>query len=97
MMIIYWQLCHFNAVALMQITEPWNICSAFIWVGSFLENFLFFVSCFPLPHFFEFPYPCMKKKKKKPFLIIKLLSVCVLFFLFLTILCICTAFTNQFY
>ena len=26
-MIIYWQLCNFNAVALIQVTEPWNICS----------------------------------------------------------------------
>ena len=26
-MIIYWQLYHFNGVALIQVTEPWNICS----------------------------------------------------------------------
>ena len=26
-MITYWQVCHFNAVVLMQETEPWNICS----------------------------------------------------------------------
>ena len=25
-MIIYWHLYHFNAVALIQVTEPWNIC-----------------------------------------------------------------------
>ena len=89
MMIIYWQTCHFNAVALMQVTEPWNICSAFVWKGSFLDKFLLFVSCFPLPQFFEFPHPCMKK-----ILTIKLLSVCILI---QTILCICTSFTNQFY
>ena len=91
MMIIYWQLCHCNAVALMQITEPWNICSAFIWIGSFQKNFLLFMSC-PLLYFFEFPHPCMKKK------IDYKVAVSVYFiFLFLTILCICTPFTNQFY
>ena len=58
--IIYWWSCNCNAAAWMQVTEPWRICWAFVWRGSFLENFLSFVSCFLLPHFFEFPHPSMK-------------------------------------
>ena len=35
-MIIYWWLCYFNAEAWLQVTEPWRMCWAFVWRGSFL-------------------------------------------------------------
>ena len=47
MMIIYWKLCHFNAVAWMQITEPWNICSAFLWELHFQRIFCYLCHVFP--------------------------------------------------
>ena len=87
--IIYWWLCPFNATAWMQVTEPWRICWALVWRGSFLENFLSFVSCFPLPLFFEFPHPCVKH--------FWLLSCCWFEYLMQIILCICPRFTNWFY
>ena len=88
-MIIYWWLCYFNAEAWLQVTEPWRMCWAFVWRGSFLENFLSFVSCFPLSHFFEFPYPCMKH--------FWLLSCCLFEYLLQIILYICPHFTSWFY
>ena len=88
-MITYWWLCHFNAVSWMQVTEPWRICWALVRRGSFLENFLSFVSCFPLPLFFEFPHPCVKH--------FWLLSCCWFEYLMQIILCICPRFTNWFY
>ena len=88
-MIIYWWLCHFNAEAWLQVTEPWRMCWAFIWRGSFPENFLSLVSCLPLPRFFEFPHPCVKH--------FCLLTCCWFEYLMQIILCICSCFANQFY